>query len=192
MLKDLRPLARPSRRTLCRMVGAALLGALILAPGEGRAGAEGGAEVLFSIRGLSGETAAAGHPVTRAVLEALSQESYVTATVWTDGAHRFSGVLLAVFLDWLGASDCGVEIVALDGYVITIPAGDIAAEAPLLATRIDGSPISRRDRGPVWLVYPYDRAPRFRTEIALARSVWQIDYITLLPPGVLHPALPAP
>ncbi|WP_296762669.1 hypothetical protein [Sediminimonas sp.] len=36
-----------------------------------------------------------------------------------------------------------------------------------------------RDKGPVWLLYPFDSAPRFRTELHYARSVWQLDRIEI-------------
>ena len=40
-------------------------------------------------------------------------------------------------------------------YAITLPLDDVQADAPLLAFLMDGQPMSLRDKGPVWMVYPY-------------------------------------
>ena len=52
-------------------------------------------------------------------------------------------------------------------------------QAPLLAILMDGQPMSLRDKGPVWMVYPYDAGEEFRTEQALSRSIWQLTTLDL-------------
>jgi hypothetical protein len=31
-----------------------------------------------------------------------------------------------------------------------------------------------RDKGPLWLVYPYDSVSAYQTEVIYARSIWQV------------------
>ena len=39
-----------------------------------------------------------------------------------------------------------------------------------------------RDKGPLWLVYPYDADTAYQSEVIYARSVWQLDRIEVLRP----------
>ncbi|RYH00603.1 oxidoreductase, partial [Salipiger sp. IMCC34102] len=34
-----------------------------------------------------------------------------------------------------------------------------------------------RDKGPLWIVYPYDDTPEYRSEVIYSRSIWQLDRI---------------
>ncbi len=123
--------------------------------------------------------------VTLTELSELPQHSYHTSTVWTEGVHAFSGVLLRDLLDHLGVPlgpDGGhVVLDALDGYTARIEADLITDSAPLLSFLRDGKPLPRREQGPFWLIFPYDDDPAFRTEAIYARSVWQIVSMTVIP-----------
>lgn len=123
--------------------------------------------------------------ITLTDLSELAQHSYHTSTVWTEGVHAFSGVLLRDLLDHLGValgSDGGhVVLDALDGYTARIEADLITDSAPLLSFLRDGKPLPRREQGPFWLIFPYDDDPAFRTEAIYARSVWQIVSMTVIP-----------
>jgi len=46
-----------------------------------------------------------------------------------------------------------------------------------VATRMDGKVMAVRDKGPYWLVYPYDEDTRYRTEAIYARSIWQLGQL---------------
>ncbi len=115
-----------------------------------------------------------------AALDALPQEEFVTGTIWTDGQTRFSGVPLAALLDWVGTEEGAVEqveLVALNDYRIEIPIDEIDATSPVVATRVNGETMQVRDKGPYWLVYPYDRGAQYRTETTFARSIWQLAQV---------------
>ena len=40
--------------------------------------------------------------------------------------------------------------------------------------------MSLRDKGPLWIVYPFDSNPSYSTEVTYARSIWQLDRIEVL------------
>ncbi|MGR3607464.1 MAG: oxidoreductase, partial [Sulfitobacter sp.] len=42
-----------------------------------------------------------------------------------------------------------------------------------------GSLMSRRGKGPLWIVYPYDNNPSYKTETIYSRSIWQMDRIAV-------------
>ncbi|MGR3464398.1 molybdopterin-dependent oxidoreductase [Limimaricola sp.] len=116
-----------------------------------------------------------------AALDAMPQESFVTGTIWTDGDAQFSGVPLAALLDRMGVDpEAGtVELVALNDYRIEIPIDEIDDTAPIVATRVNGAVMPVREKGPYWVVYPYDLAPRYRTETTFARSIWQLAQVNV-------------
>ncbi|MCP1169426.1 oxidoreductase [Limimaricola litoreus] len=113
-------------------------------------------------------------------LDALPQTDFETATIWTDEIQFFSGVPVAALLDHAGLPDAigregGVlRLVALNDYKVEIPLDEITPEQPIIATRIDGETVSVRDKGPYWLVYPYDLDARYRREEIYHRSIWQL------------------
>jgi len=120
----------------------------------------------------------AGLVVTLADLDRLPQVSFTTATVWTDGPHRFSGVALKRLVDLYGGA-AAVEVQGIDGYTNTIPQALIEEEAPILASRIDGAPIPARRQGPFWIVYPYDSDIWYRDDTHLHLSVWSVVSLAL-------------
>lgn len=141
-------------------------------------------EPVLTVAGSIGWTNGdAGAVFDREMLAALPQSGFSTGTVWTDGVSRFDGVMLAALLAELGVDiEAGggvVSVFALDGYLAEIPFDEIGPDAPLLATHRDGAPMPLRDKGPIWLVYPYDANPDYRSDTIYARSVWQIERIEI-------------
>lgn len=114
------------------------------------------------------------------LLDAMPQHSFTTSTIWTDAAVTFSGVPLAAVLQKSPVTGKTVEMVALNDYAVSMPMAEIAPATPIVATRMDGKTLSVRDKGPFWVVYPYDSDPKFRTETVYARSVWQLFRLNIV------------
>ncbi|GMG81492.1 molybdopterin-dependent oxidoreductase [Paralimibaculum aggregatum] len=112
-----------------------------------------------------------------AMLEALPQTRFRTSTIWTDGEVAFTGVALADLLARLGVGAGMLRAVAINDYKIDIPVSDAVEGGPMIAYRIDGETMSVRQKGPLWVVYPYDSKAEYRSEIIYARSIWQLDRI---------------
>ena len=51
----------------------------------------------------------------------------------------------------------------------------------MIAYERNGAVMSVRDKGPLWIVYPYDSNPDYQTEEIYARSIWQLEKITVKP-----------
>ena len=113
------------------------------------------------------------------LLATLPQHEFTTSTIWTDGTATYSGVLLRDLLVAVGATGGTVTLTALNDYQITIPAADALEDGPLLAYLSDGQPMSVRDKGPVWLLYPFDDVPAYQTEQTFSRSIWQLNRIEI-------------
>ena len=114
-----------------------------------------------------------------AMLDALPEAKIVTATPWSEGVHAYTGPRLADVLAIVGAQGSALTVAALNDYAITVPVKDAAAYGAILARRMDGRPLTVRDKGPLFLVYPFDSTPDLRNDSFYARAVWQIRSITV-------------
>ena len=47
----------------------------------------------------------------------------------------------------------------------------------MLAYLMDGKTMSVREKGPLWLIYPFDDNADYRSEETYAHSIWQIARI---------------
>jgi hypothetical protein len=157
------------RREFLGIAGAA--GGLFLFSGPVRAD-----ETLLT---LDGAVEGGSRNFTDADLLGLPQVTFDTATIWTEGVLRFSGPSLASVLEAAGAGAGDLTLRAINDYVVSMPRSGVESAAPIVANRIDGAPFSRRDKGPLWIVFPYDSDERFRSETVFAYSVWQLAGITV-------------
>lgn len=114
------------------------------------------------------------------MLEALDATTFETTTIWTKGEHSFTGVSLSVLVDRLGLEGETLRATAINDYAIDIPLTDAVEGGPIVAYRMDGDIMSVRDKGPLWIVYPYDANADYRTEVVYSRSIWQLDRIEVM------------
>lgn len=113
----------------------------------------------------------------RAALEALGLVEIRTSTEWTEGRPVFRGPRLAAVLDAVGAEGDTLRAVALNDYAVEIPAADARRFDVILALAQDGAPLSVRQKGPIWIIYPRDDDAALRNRIYNSRSIWQLKAI---------------
>ncbi|MGG7645056.1 hypothetical protein ACQ5SP_09655 [Rhodovulum sp. YNF3179] len=164
---------RPTSRGLAALAALALATAVVCG---GQARAE---EPLLTITAADGAAGAAD--LTRADLVALRQVTFETGTIWTEEPRSFTGPPLSAVLDAAGAAGGEIRLVALNDYAISIPMSEIGADYPIVAHEIDGAPFPVRQKGPLWVVYPYDQDPAYQSEVVYGRSIWQLREITVQP-----------
>jgi hypothetical protein len=163
---------------LRRSVLACLLAVVVAAPSFAEDFAAPTGEVLLTVTGkITAKNAGEALQLDRAQLDALPQTSFTTSTTWTSGTPTFTGVLLKDLVAAVGATGTTITLTAANDYAITLSMADVADDAPLLAVLMDGQPMSLRDKGPIWLVYPYDTDEKFRTELTYSRSIWQLTSV---------------
>ncbi|WP_299614831.1 oxidoreductase [uncultured Tateyamaria sp.] len=115
-----------------------------------------------------------------AALDAMAQETFSTTTIWTDGEVTFSGVPLKAMLESVDAAGSSVEMVALNDYKVVMPMAELEDNAPIVATRMDGETMSVRDKGPYWIVFPYDQNPKYQNETIYSFSIWQLNRLKVV------------
>ncbi len=135
---------------------------------------------ILEITGAIGRTNAPGKAVfDLELLESLGLRELVTVTPWTRGEQRFAGVDPRALLQLVEARGSELEAVALDDYRAVIPIADLERFDMLLVTRLDGRPMKVRERGPLWLVYPWSRYPQTAEQPYRGRAVWQLRSIVV-------------
>lgn len=140
-------------------------------------------EVVLTVSGEISVTNSAENTaqLDRTMLHEMPQRTIETTTIWTSGMQTFSGVDLHDLLAALGVTEGTIRVVALNDYAVEIPVNEIEAGGAMLADLRNDVPMTVRDKGPLWIVYPYDQSAMFRTEVVYSRSVWQVDRIEVLP-----------
>ncbi|MBV7379844.1 molybdopterin-dependent oxidoreductase [Maritimibacter dapengensis] len=111
------------------------------------------------------------------MLRALGETTFETTTIWTDGVQSFTGVSLKDLLDELGVDNGTLEARALNDYAVEIPVSDAVDGGPIVAYARNNNAMSIRDKGPLWIVYPYDSNDDYASETIYSRSIWQLDRI---------------
>lgn len=112
-----------------------------------------------------------------AMLERLPQTSFTTRTPWYAQARKFTGPLLRDVLAAAGASGTLLRAVALNDYWVEIPVDDAARHDVVVARLLDDKPMGVRDKGPLFMVYPFDAQPELRNPVYYSRSAWQLRTI---------------
>jgi hypothetical protein len=134
-----------------------------------------GAIILTVTGQISNTTADNRAEFDRAALELLGSHQVRTSTAWTDGVSIFEGPLLCDLLNRVGASGATLMAKALNDYAVEIPIDDCRKYPVVLALKRDGRELQRRDKGPIWIVYPRDDYPELRSEQVNTRWIWQLD-----------------
>lgn len=119
----------------------------------------------------------AGEPVELSLddIEALPQTVFVAQNEFVDAPTVFRGPLVRDVLALGGLHDAEiVRFTALNDYSVDIPASDFANYGAILAVEANGRRLSRRDKGPLWLVYPMDSHPEIQQHEYVARLIWQV------------------
>jgi hypothetical protein len=113
-------------------------------------------------------------------LKQLPVSSFSTSTIWTEGVNEFTGVSLDDLLESVDMSGHAINAVALNDYAVEIPAEDTSNPDPIVAYSMNGKNMSVRDKGPLWIIYPYDTKVEYQSETTYSRSIWQLRKIEIL------------
>ncbi len=141
-----------------------------------------GGEIILTISGAIANSNGDGSAFfDLALLKTLPARQLVTETPWTKGPHTFTGVPLETLMEWVGARGATVTANALNDYSVDVPIADGREHGALVVYRFDGQPMLPSDRGPVWLLYPFNDRPETRAETFYQSAVWNLYALTVKP-----------
>lgn len=109
-----------------------------------------------------------------AALDALPQLEVRTTNPWVKAPVTYRGPLLRTVLEAASAKGQQVKATALNDYRIQLPVDDAMKYDVILATRANGQVLSVRDKGPIFVVYPFDARPELKHSAYYERSIWQV------------------
>jgi hypothetical protein len=139
-----------------------------------------GSEILLTVDGDIAYTNAPYEArFDRTLLEDLGLTKLRTWTPWTEGEPEFEGIRAAALLRAVGARGTRVRALARNDYAVTIPVSDFHSWPVLIAMRMNGQPLRLRDRGPLWIVYPWSDFRELDGPESRARSIWQLVRLTV-------------
>lgn len=110
-------------------------------------------------------------------LAGLPQHRIQTTTPWHADKPTFSGPLLREILKAAGARGQTLRMMALNDYRVDLPADDAERFDVIVAHLIDGRPMSVREKGPLFVMYPFDKHPELRNTVYFSRCIWQLHRI---------------
>lgn len=168
--------ARCARRRFC--VAAA---AVLAWPGAARALDAPTGPVVLTITGRVGLPNAGDKAVfDMPMLERMAQHSFTTSTPWYSRPRKFTGPLLRDVLAAAGAQGTTLRATALNDYRVDLPVDDVRRHGVLLARLLDDKPMSVRDKGPLFIIYPFDSDTALRSAVYFSRSAWQLKALEVL------------
>lgn len=100
-----------------------------------------------------------------------------------DGPATFTGPLLRTLLaDADLEPGDEIQVAALNDYRTSIPAEDVLDYDVIVAVLMDGEPMSVRDKGPFWVIYPMSDNPELQEPKFNDRLIWQLSKVELTQP----------
>jgi len=129
------------------------------------------AEAVLTVTNTAGENIA----FMLADLDAMPQRKFDSETPWLEGKARFSGPLLRDILAKTMIDGGEIKAVALNDYAVSIPVADALDHDVIVTTRLNGEEMPVRDKGPLWVMYPFSDAPALKTETNYSRCIWQLN-----------------
>jgi hypothetical protein len=135
---------------------------------------------VLTVSGAVGNTNADASAVfDREMLERLGMVTVETTTPWYNESMRFEGVPLTVLMAAVAAKGERLLVTALNDYGSEVPVEDLAKYNVILAMKRNGEYMTVRDKGPLFIVYDFDRNPEIKNQKYYTRCVWQVKSIEI-------------
>jgi hypothetical protein len=154
----------------------ALLGALqpafALEPAKGK--------VVLTIAGkIAQKNTPTAATFDMAMIEKLPQQTFTTMTPWDKKPIEFTGPLLRDVLAAAKAQGTVIKAAALNDYQTSIPVEDAQKFDVVVAHKMNGANIPVKTKGPLFIVYPFDKKAELRSTVYYERSAWQLKSMVI-------------
>ncbi|WP_027468723.1 molybdopterin-dependent oxidoreductase [Deefgea rivuli] len=132
-------------------------------------------KIILTVNGKSPVTEV---QLTEAMLAKMPQKSMTLNTPWYPTQQTFEGPLLRDVLKLANIKSGNITLKALNDYAISIPVGDALQYDVIVARLLNGKPMSVREKGPLFIVYPFHEHEELRKTDYYRRCSWQLRSIT--------------
>ncbi|MFP2768544.1 molybdopterin-binding protein [Oceanisphaera sp. KMM 10153] len=119
---------------------------------------------------------------TLSELQALPQADIITAHPWVTRPHHYRGVDLNRLMARLFGHRRVVTLYleTLNGFSVAVDWSKLSPFGSIIAWQDDELVMSRRNKGPLWLMLPFDRVPEVQQADFLHFMAWQLRGIRVL------------
>jgi hypothetical protein len=139
-------------------------------------------DVVLTVKGaIENRNPAGVYEFDMAMIKALPAVEIDTSSPWTEGVAHFKGVALKDILATVGSKGVVLSAAAINDYAVEIPVVDADVNGAFVAYEMNGAEMSVREKGPLWVLYPFDSKPELKAEEFYARSIWQLKSIEVKP-----------
>ncbi|WP_255990137.1 hypothetical protein [Chitinolyticbacter albus] len=114
-----------------------------------------------------------------AMLQRFKQYRLTVPTPWYPQPQTFEGPLLRDVLAAVGMRGTQLSLRALNDYVTIIPIDDSQRYNVILARKRNGKLMTVRDKGPLFVMYPFDTHVELRNTEYYRRCAWQLMQIVV-------------
>ncbi|MEH6442371.1 MAG: hypothetical protein V7784_00615 [Oceanospirillaceae bacterium] len=140
---------------------------------------EQGKVILTVLGNFEKNTTGFGVKFDRKMLMSFKQTTIATTTPWTSGINNFKGPTIEDVINSLGVKGTQLIATALNGYKVSIPMSDIKKYPVIIALRRNDLILSVRQKGPGWVIYPWDKYQELRTNVYYTRAIWQLKSLEI-------------
>ncbi|HEU0223717.1 MAG TPA: molybdopterin-dependent oxidoreductase [Paracoccaceae bacterium] len=142
--------------------------------------AAGAAEPILTLANPSLPAASATILLDEAAMAGLPQKAVRTSNEFVDGVTEFAGPLARDVIAMIGrGAATRALLIAANDYRVEVDLEEFEKYDVIFATSVNGAPLSRRDKGPVWVIYPMDQHPELQDPSYNNRLVWQLVRVEL-------------
>jgi hypothetical protein len=132
-------------------------------------------KIILTVNGKSPVTEV---QLSDAMLAKMPQKSMTLTTPWYPNPQTFEGPLLRDVLKLANIKSGNITLKALNDYAISIPVADAQQYDVIVARLLNGKPMSIREKGPLFIVYPFHEHDELRKTDYYRRCSWQLRSIT--------------
>lgn len=115
-----------------------------------------------------------------AMLQQLPAHEISTHNPWEEGLHHYVGFHPKDLLELTRGQGSYLRFIASNQYITEIPITDFTQWDAVVAYKMDGKPIAVRNKGPLMVVFNFDKHPELENEVYYGRSIWQIKTLQIL------------
>lgn len=133
--------------------------------------------VILTVKGVQSEPV----ELTLSQIRALPTHKIQTETIWTDRQHTYSAVYLDDLFRHLNIDDPDKDLtmIALNDYSVDAELSTMIENQAFIAFAMDGKTMRIRDKGPLWVLYPFSDRPEINIPPYQAHAIWQLKTIVV-------------
>ncbi|WP_288843765.1 molybdopterin-dependent oxidoreductase [uncultured Deefgea sp.] len=126
---------------------------------------------------VTGKSAHSEVQLTEQMIAKLPQQIMTMPTAWYPTKQTFEGPLLRDVLKLAGIQSGNIKLRSLNEYTISIPVSDALQYDVIIARKRNGQLMTVRDKGPLFVIYPFHQHENLRRTEYYRRCSWQLRSI---------------